>query len=79
MADPEPGELSLTLTLAGHVIEQAGRLLTVIEKLHVVKILFEPSVAVQLMRVSPTGKLLPEGGLQAIVRAGQVPTVVAVV
>jgi hypothetical protein len=50
---------------------------TVTVKLQV-EVLPEASVAVQLTVVTPTGKQLPEGGLQMIVVPGQLSVVVAV-
>jgi hypothetical protein len=63
--------------LAGHVIAQVGRLLTVTEKLQAATT-FGPSLPVQLTVLSPTGKLEPDAGLHVIVKLGQGPTAVAV-
>ena len=69
---------ALWVILAGHVMLQAGRLLTVTVKLQVATTTSDVSFPLQITEVSPTGKLEPEGGLQVIVRLGQGPTAVAV-
>lgn len=65
--------------LAGQVIAQPERLLTLTAKLQVATTTFDVSFPLQTTVLSPTGKLEPEGGLQVIVRLGQEPDAVAVV
>jgi hypothetical protein len=77
VAEPEPVGFSLAVTLAGQVIAQAGRLLTVTVKLQVATTTFDVSFPLQITVVSPTGKLEPETGLQVIERLGHGPTAVA--
>lgn len=76
VVEPEPDGLSLTITLAGHVIEQVEEPITVTLKPQVASTLFNWSVAVQLTWVVPTGKVEPVAGLQTIVALEQVPVVV---
>jgi hypothetical protein len=64
----------LIVTLAGQVMEGFSASFTVMEKLQL-PLLPNWSVAVQVMLLVPTGKVLPDGGRQAVV-TGQSLTVV---
>lgn len=69
---------ALWVILAGQVIAQVEEPLTLTAKLQLATTLFDTSLPVQVTTVCPTGKLEPEGGLQVIVRLGQVPAAVGV-
>ena len=61
-----------TVTFAGHVITGAVVSVTVIVNVHVVSGLFgDPSVAVHVTVVTPTGNVEPEAGEQLAVAPGQ--------
>ena len=59
-------------TLAGQVITQVP---TVTVKVQLA-VFFDPSVAVQVTGVVPTGKVEPDGGLQSVATPGQLSVAV---